>query len=191
DIAPSANAGADQVVLPHAIVDLNGSGSFDPDDGIVSYSWVQVDGPGVKVHGANAADASFVASHPGPIGVSLIFQLQVTDHFGLTTRAQCIVNEIRGHLPPVASAGSNQNVATLSSVTLDGSGSSDPSGSPVAYRWKQIRGVPVTLSDPTAQNPIFSAPSVSGAQSPDLLFMLTVTDPRGLSASAKRTVTVQ
>jgi hypothetical protein len=94
-------------------------------------------------------------------------------------------------LPPVASAGPDQTAATLSSVTLDGSGSFDPDGSPVAYRWKQIRGVPVTLSDPTAQNPVFTAPSVSSSQSPNLLFMLTATGPYGLSATAKCTVTVQ
>ena len=191
DIAPSANAGADQIVLPRTIVSLNASGSVDPDDGIASYSWVQIQGPRIAVHGAKAAEASLAASHPGHLGVSLIFQVQVTDHFGLTTRDQCTVNVIRTHLPPVASAGSGQSVAALSSVTLDGSGSSDPSGSPVSYRWKQIRGVPVTLSDPTAQSPVFTAPSVSGAQSRDLLFMLTATGPTGLSATAKCTVTVQ
>lgn len=189
--APSANAGPDQIVISHTIVDLNGSGSVDPDDGIASYSWVQLQGLRATVHGAKAADASFEAPHPGPLGASLIFQLQVTDLFGLITRDQCTINVIKAHLPPVASAGSDQNAATLSSVTLDGSGSSDPSGSPVAYRWKQIRGVPVTLSDPTAQNPVFTAPSVSGSQNPDLLFMLTATGPYGLSATAKCTVTVQ
>ena len=191
DIAPSANAGANQVVLPHTIVDLNGSGSFDPDDGIAAYRWVQIQGPRVIVHDAKAADTSFVSSNPRPIGVSLIFQLQVTDQFGLTTRDQCIVNVIRAHLPPFANAGSGQTVAARSSVTLDGSGSFDPDGSHVAYRWKQIRGVPVTLSDPTAQSPFFTTPSISGSQSPDLLFMLTVTGPSGLCASAKCTVTVQ
>jgi len=191
DKAPSANAGADGIVQPHTIVSLNGSGSSDPDDGIASYRWVQIRGPRATVHGAETADASFVASHPGPLGASLIFQLQVTDHFGLTTRDQCTVNVIRAHLPPVASAGPGQTAAKLSPVSLDGSGSFDPDGSPVAYRWKQIRGVPVTLSDPTAQNPAFIAPSVSGAQSPDLLFMLTATSPSGLSSTAKCTVTAQ
>ncbi len=191
DIAPSANAGADQIVPPHSIVGLNGSGSSDPDNGIASYSWVQIQGPRVTVRGAKTANASFVASHPGPLGASLIFQLQVTDDFGLTTRDQCIVNVIRAHLPPVASAGPDRTVATLSPVTLNGSGSFDPDGSPVEYRWKQIRRVPVTLSDPSAQNPVFTAPPVSGAQSPELLFMLTATGPSGLSATAKCTVTVQ
>ncbi len=90
-----------------------------------------------------------------------------------------------------SSAGPDQTAPTLSSVTLNGYGSFDPDGSPVAYRRKQIRGVPVTLSNQTAQNPAFIAPLVSGAQSADLLFMLTATGPSGLSSTAKCTVTVQ
>jgi hypothetical protein len=79
----------------------------------------------------------------------------------------------------------------MSSVTLNGSGSSDPVNSTDSYRWKQISGAPVTLSDPTAQTPVFTAPAYSDAESADLLFMLTVTDATDqLSATAKCAVTI-
>ena len=191
DKALSANAGADQIVTPYTNVTLDGSGSSDPDATIASYSWVQINGPSVEVLNANTAHASFVAPDVGTPGASLVFQLQVTDQFGLTMRDQCRVNVVNAGQPPFANAGPNQTAAAMSSVTLDGSGSCDPVNSTDSYRWKQISGVPVTLSDPTALTPVFTAPAGSGAQSADLLFMLTVTDANDqLSSTAKCLVTV-
>src|SRR5208283_5853187 len=105
DIAPSANAGSYQIVTPHTIVTLDGSGSTDPDDGIASYSWVQIQGPRVAIQNARTAQASFVAPDAGALGASLVFQLQATDHFGLTARDQCIVNVVNADQPPVAEVG--------------------------------------------------------------------------------------
>jgi hypothetical protein len=94
--------------------------------------------------------------------------------------------------PPVANAGPNQTAVALSQVTLDGSGSYGPVNSSISYRWKQISGVPVTLSDPTAEITSFTVPDLAGAQSTDLSFMLIVTDVNSqLSSTAKCTVTVE
>lgn len=132
-----------------------------------------------------------MAPNPGSLGASLVFQLQVTDRVGLTTRDQCTVNVVNADPPPVADAGSSQTVPEGSAVALDGSDSLDPAGSVVTYRWKQIRGVPVTLSDPSVANPVFTVPSDTGAESPDLLFLLTVTDTTSqLSATAECAVTI-
>jgi hypothetical protein len=190
--APLANAGADQIVQPYTNVTLDGSGSSDPDAGIASYAWVQIEGPYVPILNANTSHASFVAPDPGTPGASLVFQLQVTDYFGMTTRDQCTVNVVDAAPPPVANAGLDQIAVTGSSVTLVGSGSYDPVNSTDSYRWKQIRGAPVTLSNPAAITPVFTAPSGSDAQNADLLFMLTVTDANDqLSATAKCVVTVK
>ncbi len=96
-------------------------------------------------------------------------------------------------LPPVANAGRDQIAVTKSSVTLDGSGSYDPVNSTDSYRWKQIRGAPVTLSNPAAMTAVFTAPAaVSDAQNAELLFVLTVTDANDrLSGTAKCVVTVK
>jgi hypothetical protein len=190
--APSANAGPDQTVTAYTNVTLDGSGSTDPDGTIASYSWVQISGPSVAILNANTSFASFAAPDPGTFGASLVFQLLATDQFGLTTRDQCTVNVVNADQPPVANAGPDQTAVTTSSVTLDGSGSYDPVNSNDSYRWKQIRGVPVTLSNPAAKTPVFTAPADSDAQSADLLFMLTVTDANDqLSATAKCVVTVK
>ena len=190
--APLANAGPDQTVQTYTNVTLNGSGSSDQDAGIVSYSWVQISGPYVAITNADTAHASFAAPDAGPLGASLVFQLQVADPIGLTTRDRCTINVIDTEPPPVANAGPNQTVAAMQSVALDGSGSYDPVNSTDSYRWKQISGAPVTLSDPTAKTPVFIAPALSGHQSADLVFMLTVTDTYDqLRSTAKCAVTVK
>lgn len=62
--------------------------------------------------------------------------------------------------PPVANAGADQNVSTGSSLTLDGSASSDPDGDLITFSWaKTYRPLDsiATLSDPTAPKPSFIA----------------------------------
>lgn len=79
--------------------------------------------------------------------------------------------------PPVADAGPDQTVAGGETVTLDGSGSSDSDADSLSYRWTQIAGASVTLSDSTAVTPTFVAP-----EGPDTLsFMLVVDDGQGKS----------
>jgi hypothetical protein len=83
--------------------------------------------------------------------------------------------------PPVADAGPDQSVPTLSTVTLDGSGSYDPDGQiELGYLWQQTGGSQqVDLSDPTAQSPTFVAPD-----DPDVLvFSLRVFDQGQVSAN--------
>ena len=55
--------------------------------------------------------------------------------------------------PPVADAGPDQNVDEETTVTLDGSNSFDPDDGIESYRWKQVAGPSVTLSNPQAAKP--------------------------------------
>jgi hypothetical protein len=75
-------------------------------------------------------------------------------------------------------------------VTLDGSGSTTPSGTITSRLWTQVNGTPVTLSDNTAVKPTFTSPTVpvTGAV---LRFQLTVTDSRSLTASDNVDITVK
>ena len=80
---------------------------------------------------------------------------------------------------PTADAGPDQTgVWEGALVTLDGSGSSDPDGDPLRYRWNQYSGAPVVLSSQDVVNPTFTAPEGLTAEAV-LRFRLLVTDPGG------------
>lgn len=78
---------------------------------------------------------------------------------------------------PVANAGNDQNVITLSAVQLDGTQSYDPDDDlPLSYLWTQTSGTEVEILFPTSPMPIFTAPSDVDT----LTFSLVVTDASGL-----------
>lgn len=58
---------------------------------------------------------------------------------------------------PVADAGMDQTVEAGAIVQLDGSGSTDPGQNPLTYKWTQVGGDIVTLSNPSAEKPTFEA----------------------------------
>ncbi|QPJ64332.1 MAG: HYR domain-containing protein [Candidatus Nitrohelix vancouverensis] len=62
--------------------------------------------------------------------------------------------------PPVADAGSDQNVDEETNATLDGTNSSDPFGRTLTYSWVQVAGPAVALSGSSSANPSFTAPAV-------------------------------
>ncbi|MCP4047486.1 MAG: hypothetical protein GY732_16030, partial [Gammaproteobacteria bacterium] len=83
--------------------------------------------------------------------------------------------------PPMADAGNNQTVSSLSSVRLNGLGSSDPEGKQLTYNWIQSSNPKVSLSSAMSAQPTFTAPEVTGGNI-TLVFELTVTDPEGMSS---------
>ena len=78
---------------------------------------------------------------------------------------------------PTANAGANQTVASAAAVTLDGTASSDPENQPLTYTWSQTGGPAVTLSNASAAQPSFTAPTVPFNLAPAILtFRLVVND---------------
>jgi hypothetical protein len=185
---PVADAGSDQSVYKGKRVTLNGSGSRDPDGLPLTYDWVQTSGTSAALSNGSGVQPTFVAPSVGPQGETLTFQLTVTDSGGLQARDTCIVNVVYADQPPVADAGSDQNVNQGARVTLDGTSSKDPDGEKISYSWLQTSGAPVTLDNPVSAQPRFLAPT--GRTSSALVFRLTVSDPEGLSASDQCSVMI-
>jgi formylglycine-generating enzyme required for sulfatase activity len=86
---PVVNAGPDQTVSVNANITLNGSGSTDKDNDIVSYHWQQTGGPSVTLANAGTAIAQF--STAVPIGSVLTFELTVNDAAGMQSNDSCVI----------------------------------------------------------------------------------------------------
>jgi len=189
NVPPTAAAGPTQTVAGGSLVVLDGSASFDPDDGILSYSWKQIAGTQVTLSKPTREQTTFTTPVLDIDGDVLLFELIVTDQGGLRARDTCIVNVTGASHPPLADAGENLAARPRSRVVLDGSGSHDPDGTIVSYRWTQLMGRPVTLSDPEAMRPSFILPSTTDIGN-ELVFQLTVTDNAGLQDKCRVVITI-
>ncbi len=187
--APTAQAGADQSVMEGQQVSLDAGNSVDPDNGIATYQWRQVQGPSVDLSDTMVVRPSFTAPEVDPQGASILFELTVTDGGGLQDTDRCIVTVSWSNTPPVADAGPDQQVAEGQEVYLNGSNSNDQDDGIASYQWRQTNGSPVVLSDPTAVQPTFFAPDVA-SEGVSLTFQLTVTDNGGLQHSDACTVNI-
>jgi hypothetical protein len=88
--------------------------------------------------------------------------------------------------PPIANAGQDQSAHPGFTVSLDGSGSSDPDGHyPLSYFWELEKpsGSDAELSDPTSVNPSFTVDTFG-----DYTVRLVVTDSEGVQSEADEAV---
>ncbi len=92
NVAPTANAGADQTVTQKTTVTLDGSASGDSDGRVVSYQWRQLKGSSVTLANATSAVTSFTAprTRRGRT-LTLVFELTVTDNGGASSTDQVTV----------------------------------------------------------------------------------------------------
>lgn len=178
---PAADAGPDQIVNEFARVTLNGSNSTDPDDGIASFFWEQIEGQFVDLTNQREEAATFTAPDVGSTGEALIFKITVTDYGQLVSSDTCVVNVSSLNNPPVADAGPDRTVSEGELVSLDASNSSDQDDGIKSYQWTQISGTPVELSVSNPIKPTFIAPNVS-QMGESLKFQVTVADNGGLQA---------
>ena len=153
---PVPEAGPDQLNSGNRVAELvalDGSASSDPNGAGLSYHWSQISGPTVTLSDAGAAKPSFNAFTLG----TYIFQLVVSN--GSFNSFPDIVQVTVTNAPPIADAGASQVYSEgTASITLDGARSSDPEQMALSYRWTQISGWNVQLSDPQCRQTRFRTP---------------------------------
>lgn len=81
--SPIADAGPDQIVNQGEEVTLDGSGSFDSDDGIAAYLWSRISGATVTLSDETAVSPTFTASAGSADDTNVLLNLTVTDVNGL------------------------------------------------------------------------------------------------------------
>jgi hypothetical protein len=133
NVAPTSNAGQNQVVDEDSVVTLSGSGS-DSDGVIDSYRWSQISGTTVIIDDSETPSATFTSPTVDETE-SLVFELAVTDDdsnraIDSTTIQINDVNET-----PIADAGQDQSINTGITVQLDGASSYDNDGDLLSYIW--------------------------------------------------------
>ncbi|HZI11220.1 MAG TPA: myxosortase-dependent M36 family metallopeptidase [Myxococcus sp.] len=178
--APVANAGMAAAVAARASATLDGRGSSDPEGTTVTYAWTQVGGPAVTLTGANTAQPSFTAPDV-KASTELTFRLVVSDG-SLTSSATVVITVTASNRAPVAKGNIILN-GSQTSMTLDGSGSSDPDADALTYKWEQTGGPAVQLGNPNQAVLSVDVPKFKG-KSATFSFKLTVTDARGGTHSA-------
>ena len=159
NVAPVANAGPDQGgKLPGAVINLDGSGSFDANGDSLTYAWTFVSKPAgstATLTGSTTVSPSFTVDL---VTGNYVVQLIVNDGTVNSPANSVIIST--GNVAPVANAGPDQGgVVPLSLIFLDGSGSFDANGDPLTFSWSIITkpaGSAAVLENATTEAPTFT-----------------------------------
>lgn len=196
DAVPIADAGPDQSAEVDTRVDLDGSGSSDPEGAELSFAWALSSAPdcseldSTDLFNSSSVASSLICDCEGVFVVSLV----VSDGVNWSEPDYVSVTCSSGNQPPVADAGDSETLSpcTEETIQLNAFGSYDPEGEELEYVWSLV-SVPSTsaadetnLSSTSAANPYFTW-DVEG----DYTFQLQVFDGELWSAPDIVTLTMQ
>ncbi len=180
--APTANAGVNQTVKHHSLVQLTGSGT-DSQSRPLTYQWSLTTKPAgstAVLSNATLSNPTFIADLPG----NYVAQLIVNN--GVQNSPPSTVTITTLNTAPVADAGLNQTIPVGALVALSGAGSLDADGDAITYSWtltSRPAGSSSFLSAPNSSTPTFIA-DVAGIY----VVQLIVSDQ--FTASNPSTVTI-
>jgi len=159
-------------------VQLDGTASHDPDGDSLTFQWTLITKPtgsAATINSPTTATPTFFIDKAGT------YHLQLVVSDGSLTNSTDSVIISTSNSVPVAHAGEDQSGQIDTTLTLDGSGSSDVDGNPLTYQWNilsQPAGSTATLIDPTTVNPTLTLDQIG-----NYVVQLVVYDGTGSSAS--------
>jgi uncharacterized delta-60 repeat protein len=185
NLPPIASTWLQKYLTPSSVL-LAAWGSYDPEEGPITYLWEKTAGP--------AGSSLLYSNSASPVVTGLVngtysIRLTVTDNEGATgtsTYTFTVNNNLPpDNLPPVAGAWL-QKYLTPTSALLAAWGSNDPEGGPITYLWEKTAGPEgAVLSYANSASPV-----ISGLTNGSYTIKLTVTDNAGATGSKDLTFTV-
>lgn len=113
--------------------------------------------------------------------------VEVPDPVITETIVPVVVDPDPTNKPPIARAGSDQSITLpVNSVTLDGSGSTDPENKIKSFGWRKVFGPSCTI-----KNPSLAVTEVTGMSEGTYIFELRVADELGLFSVDRITTSVK
>lgn len=145
-VAPVAGAGPDRTVAPRSAVTLDGSGSFDAQGRVLTYTWTQTSGPAVTLSSATAQKPTFTApSSDSTLTFSLVVRAGTTASVASTVRIA--VGPINLALGRTATASSVEVPGFEASRAVDGEVVTRWSAATGGTEWLQVDlGTPTTIT---------------------------------------------
>jgi len=184
-----ANAGKDQTVMSGEHVTLDGAASTASLRGeLHTYHWTQIQGAAVTLSGEDSVQATFTAPTVTQ-STQLVFRLKTVETGGRISpfvSFDTVVITVNprpnpNQSPHAAATASSHIIEEGERVTFDASGSQDPDGQIVAYKWVNASGE--TLSTAAHFTQVF-------AQAGDDVVTLEVTDDDGATDQVSLVITV-
>jgi len=175
---PVANAGQDQTVVNQSLTTVNASGSTDADGDVLAYTWEFESRPVGSTAVLTDSDPSTPDNPRDPVRTFVpdiagdyVVRVTVADGFPDSSSTDTVT--VTSVLGPVANAGPDQDVSFIvagTTVNLDGTQSSDPTGQQLAYSWEilSFSGTPPAVS-----------PVLIGADTATPTFDITALDQLG------------
>ncbi len=153
---PIAKAGLNKTVQEGELVQLDGSESYDEDGNPITFSWKAP--AGIHLNDSTLIKPTFTAPDV-KVNTVYTFTLVVNDGTSNSDPSNVTITVLQVNKRPVANAGPDKSYTEGTSVSLDGSLSSDPDQDVISYKWTSLDGI--ILFDALSSSPSFIAPQVN------------------------------
>lgn len=183
----TVDAGKDQHLYEN--IRVFARGTYKNNGEITSFTWVQTSGINVEILAQQTNTLIFITPEvpQEEEALSLTFDFIVTDK-NQSRASDSITIFVERELPaPVANAGENQTVDSLTDVNLTGTVSNNGSNI-VSTLWQQATGPQITIEQPSGTAASFISPEVTTLTT--IVLSYTITNDTGLTSSDEVEITV-